>query len=153
MRNSAGDIASCATGLRMKRQKAQTRKIVLTSIQSFHEEWNFIAIKQPIKNLLVVKSFDRAIHFSHLAKEEEICFWPWGGDSCSHLCIESTITIKKDTQHNNSNNKILQCFTYKLWWWCQPRQEPHKTVTISMLSWWGKGAGDFPILWGATGSY
>jgi hypothetical protein len=46
MGNSAGDIACYGTGLRMKRQKAQARKMVRKSTQGLNGEQNIITIKQ-----------------------------------------------------------------------------------------------------------
>lgn len=72
MRNSAGDLVLCETGRRRKRQEAQTRKGVLKSIQTFPEEQNFLAIKQPIKKLLILKGFNRTTHFfSYCAKKKQ----------------------------------------------------------------------------------
>lgn len=92
MRNSPGDLVLCETCRRRKRQEAQTRKGVLKSIQTFPEEQNFLAIKQPIKKLLILKGFNRTTHFFVivLKKQTESKFLALGGNSFSDLCNGST---------------------------------------------------------------
>lgn len=59
-----------------KAEGTSKKEMVVKSTQSFHGEQNIIAGKQPIKRLLKIKCFDRAIHFLHCAKEKETCSWP-----------------------------------------------------------------------------
>lgn len=104
MRNSAGDLALCETGWRRKRQEAQTRKRVVKAIQTFPEEQNFLAIKRPIKKLLILKGFNRTTHFFLIVlkkKKQKVSFWPLGETLSLIFVMGAQMVVKKQQQQQN----------------------------------------------------
>lgn len=81
----------------MKRQKAQARKMVLKSTQSFHGEKDLIAIKQPPKSCWNSNVLTAPSIFFIVLKKRKYAHGPQG-KGCSDLCNENTNGCVKNKQ-------------------------------------------------------